>query len=66
MSITKQFGVEEDRSREQFTASILRHPPGDPGHVYVAEVVGQVRANSVGELVELLKTAVGDALAYES
>lgn len=62
----KQFGVEEDRLREQFTCQIIRHPPGKPGHVYLSEVVANVRANSVDELGDLLKTAVGDALAYET
>lgn len=46
----KAVGREEDRTREQFTAQILRHPKGEPGHVYVAEVIANVRGNSLNDL----------------
>lgn len=44
------YGVAEDRTREQFTARITRHPKGKPGHVYVAEDIAYLRANSLTEL----------------
>lgn len=46
----KNIGREEDRSKEQFTAQIMRHPPGEPGHVYVAEVIANVRGDSLNDL----------------
>lgn len=49
MSVQK-VGREEDRTKEQFTAQIMRHPPGDPGHVYVAEVIANVRGDSLNDL----------------
>lgn len=48
-------GQAEDRTREQWTAEVLFHPPGKPGHVYVAQVVAHVRANDVDELARLVK-----------
>ena len=46
----ERLGREEDRGREQFTATILRHPPGKPGHVYVAQNVATIRGNSLADL----------------
>jgi hypothetical protein len=43
-------GVPEDRTREQFAATIMRHPAGKPGHVYVAQVLAEVRADTLTEL----------------
>lgn len=47
------YGVDEDRTREQFTARVTRHPAGKPGHVYVAQDVAYLRANSLAELEAL-------------
>lgn len=53
-------GVAEDRSREQFTAEVIMHPPGEGGKVYLATAVAQLRANSLDDLVTLVTE-----LAYE-
>jgi hypothetical protein len=52
MSNTEDFkrGVPEDRTKEQFTARITRHPAGQPGHVYVAEDIAYIRADSLNDL----------------
>jgi hypothetical protein len=50
MTEIKKIGREEDRTREQFTAEIIRHPPGEPGHVYLAQAIAQVRGNTLGDL----------------
>ncbi len=43
-------GVPENRTREQFTARITRHPKGKPGHVYLAEDIAYIRADTLTEL----------------
>lgn len=48
-------GVPEDRLANQFTAQILYHPPGEPGHVYAAQVLAHVRANSLAELAQAIE-----------
>lgn len=48
--MSKNIGREEDRTKEQFTAQIMRHPPGEPGHVYVAEVIANIRGDSLFDL----------------
>jgi hypothetical protein len=48
------YGVPENRRREQFTAEIMRHPEGEPGHVYVAQVVARFRADTLSELQALI------------
>ena len=50
----KRIGEAEDRTREQFTVSILRHAPGRPGHVYVAQVIANMRANTLSDLQDLI------------
>jgi hypothetical protein len=56
MSTIKNYGREEDRTREQFTAQILRHPEGEPATWpgYVADIIANVRANSLGELQQFV------------
>jgi hypothetical protein len=50
----KAGGVAEDRTREQFTARITRHPKGKPGHVYVAQDIAYLRADTLNELQALV------------
>ena len=47
-------GVREDRTVEQFTARITRHPKGKPGHVYLAQDIAYIRADSLNELQALV------------
>jgi hypothetical protein len=47
-------GTEEDRTRSQFTARITHHPPGEPGHAYIAQDLAYLRANTLKELEQLI------------
>jgi hypothetical protein len=54
-------GAPEDRTREQFTARITRHPKGKPGHAYLAEDIAYIRADTLGELQALVADFAWDA-----
>ena len=46
----KTIGTPENRRIEQYTATIMYHPAGEPGHVYTAQVLAHVRGDSLNEL----------------
>ena len=47
-------GVKADRTRDQYTLEVMRHPAGKPGHAYLAQALVQFRANTVAELVDMV------------
>lgn len=47
-------GVAADRTRDQYTLEVMRHPAGKPGHAYVAQSLVTFQANTTADLVELV------------